>query len=230
MTKLVKKSIDADKLTGNDEIATEGFSSWLNRIRESQKTGEAVNVPCGDCTACCTSSYFIHIKPGETGTISKIPGKLMFPAPGLPKGNLLLGFDKKGRCPMFINNLCSVYDNRPETCRTYDCRIFTATGLQPGDDKALISRQVKRWKFKFENDLDLCDYSAVHNASGFITRYAGSFPAGFIPINIPQQAMIAIKTYEVFLKPECINIDKEEIRISVVEEIVKSIIEAYKKF
>ena len=33
---------------------------------------------------------------------------------------------------MLVDGRCSIYEHRPRTCRTYDCRIFTATGLDVG--------------------------------------------------------------------------------------------------
>ncbi len=38
---------------------------------------------------------------------------------------------------------------RPQTCRTYDCRIFPAAGLGMDDDEGLIARQARRWQFSF---------------------------------------------------------------------------------
>jgi uncharacterized protein len=212
----------------DQEIITENFSLWLDQIRQVQKTGKAVDVPCGECTACCTSSYFILIKTHETGTAAKIPGELMFPAPGLPKGNMLLGFDEKGHCPMFADNKCLIYDYRPETCRTYDCRIFTATGLRAGDDKVRISRQASRWKFSFSENRDLKNFSAVKAAAKFINEYAGCFPAGFIPSNTPQQALIAIKIYDVFL--DLIDDTGKDVHLNPDDELIKAIIDAYERF
>ena len=33
------------------------------------------------------------------------------------------------------NGGCSIYPHRPETCRTYDCRVFTAAGMNAGRRK-----------------------------------------------------------------------------------------------
>src|SRR5690606_28804822 len=127
------------------DLPTDAFSLWLARTRRAQVTGEGAEVPCGDCRGCCTSSYFIHIRPNETETLARIPKGLAFPAPGLPKGNVLLGYDQNGHCPMFKGNACSIYAHRPQTCRSYDCRIFPATGLTLGGEKPLISGQADRW-------------------------------------------------------------------------------------
>ncbi len=224
-----KKSDSCSSASGNDdEIITDRFSSWIKTAREAQRPGGNIDVPCGGCTACCTSSYFIHISSRETATISKIPRELMFPAPGLPKGNMVLGFDRTGRCPMFIGSGCSIYDSRPETCRTYDCRIFAATGLKPDDGRAMISRQASRWRFRFEDDSDVKIFSAVRAAAEFITASARFFPGGFIPSNIPQQALLAVKIYEVFLNYP--SGSKNDINHEPDKGLVKAVIDAYSNF
>ncbi len=181
------------------EMPAGGFSSWLRYTRKAQITKEGAIVPCGECKASCTSSYFIHISPDETQTLARIPKKFLFAAPGLPKGNVLLGYDENGRCPMFIDNKCAIYDHRPQTCRTYDCRIFSATGLPAGDDKATISQQAQRWKFDFRTTRDRKQFSAVQAAARFLREHAECFPAGFVPSNTTRQAVLALMVYEVFL-------------------------------
>jgi uncharacterized protein len=71
------------------------FSAWLGQI--------GADVPCGTCTACCTSSQFVHIEPDEAETLARIPRALLFPAPGRPKGHVLMGYDERGHCPMFVD-------------------------------------------------------------------------------------------------------------------------------
>jgi Fe-S-cluster containining protein len=110
----------------------------------SLDSGEA-DVPCGSCTACCTSSQFIHVEPDERATLARIPAALLFPAPGKPKGHVLLGYDEHGRCPMFVDGGCSIYDHRPRTCRAYDCRVFAATGIVP--DQPAVADRVRTWRF-----------------------------------------------------------------------------------
>jgi hypothetical protein len=135
-------------VTKRQDLPAGGFSSWLRRTRSAQTGKGTANVPCGECIACCTSSYFIHIGPGESRTLSRIPKELLFPAPGLPKGHVLLGYDENGCCPMLVDGKCSIYEHRPQTCRGYDCRVFPAAGIEAGDsDKELINLRIRRWKF-----------------------------------------------------------------------------------
>jgi len=97
------------------------------------RTGDTSNVPCGSCTACCTSSQFIHIAPDEVDPLGVIPRDVLFPAPRLPVGHVLMGYDDNGHCPMLVDGACSIYEHRPRTCRTYDCRAFAASGLELDD-------------------------------------------------------------------------------------------------
>ena len=214
--------------TQEHAISTDRFSSWLRRTRQAQRTAEGASVPCGECKACCTSSYFIHISPDETATLAKIPKEFRFAAPGLPTGHVLLGYDKNGHCPMFIDNQCSIYDYRPQTCRNYDCRIFPATGLPPEGDKPLIAQQAVRWKFDLSTIQDHKHFSAVQAAAKFLQEHAEAFPPGFVPKNSTQQAMLAIKVYEVFLTLTAESANGE--LTTRQHEIVEAILAAYKRF
>jgi Fe-S-cluster containining protein len=96
---------------------------------------------------------FIHIKPEETQTIQRIPRALLFPAPGLPKGHVLMGYNDEGHCPMLVDDECSIYEHRPQTCRDYDCRIFAATGVSVDEQtQAEIAHRVKAWEFHYESE------------------------------------------------------------------------------
>jgi hypothetical protein len=114
---------------------------------------------------------------------------------------VLLGYDQSGRCPMQIAGECSIYEHRPLTCRSYDCRIFTAAGIAAGDaDKALINQHVRRWKFSYPTTLDRDQHAAVQAAAKFIRDHAQCFPGGAVPGNPSQLAILALKVYKVFLR------------------------------
>ena len=143
------------------------FSSWLAAMVAALRAGAPADVPCGGCTACCTSSQFVHIEPDETDTLARIPAELLFPAPGKPRGHDLLGYDERGHCPMLADGRCTIYEHRPRTCRTYDCRVFAATGLDvdaEDDRKAPIARQAARWRFDFPGPEDRRRHAAVRTA------------------------------------------------------------------
>lgn len=212
-----------------NDIPAGDFSSWLRHTRSALNSEIGAEVACGECIACCCSSYFIHIKPNETQTISRIDKRLLFAAPGLPKGNVLLGYDEKGRCPMLIDKKCAIYEHRPQTCRSYDCRIFAAAGTSAGnDDKALIKNRIRQWKFSYPTMRDRDEHSAVQAAAKFILERAECFPGGAVPSNPSQLAILAIKVYDVFLG----QIDQftKTGRKSSDIELAKAIIEANEKF
>ena len=156
-----------------------------------QLAGDQVQVPCGDCTACCTSAQFVHIGPEEEEALARIPRALLFPAPGLPKGTMVMGYDEQGRCPMLVDGACSIYDHRPRTCRTYDCRVFTAAGLDP--DGAAITERVRRWRFD-AGDERL--QSAVRAAAAFLRDNARRLG---VSTNPTQVAYLAARIHDLFV-------------------------------
>ena len=127
-------STDASRPSSSDDA----FSAGLVEMRQGRDPAGSggSDVPCGTCTACCTSSQFVHIEPDERDALAHIPAELLFPAPGRPRGHVLLGYDERGHCPMLVDGACSIYAHRPRTCRTYDCRVFAAAGVDPGDGQA----------------------------------------------------------------------------------------------
>lgn len=199
------------------------FSSWLSYTRSALQRNNDINVPCGSCTACCTSAYFVHIRPQEKQTLDCIPKRFLFPAPGLPAGNMLLGFDNNGHCPMLKNNICSIYKTRPQTCRTYDCRVFPATGLKAGEkEKDAINQQIRRWKFSFAGKDDHQKYSALQKTATFLRNHKKDFPEGFIPANTTQLAILAIKVYTHFINDIKDNRGNQKSDSQLVKAIVKT--------
>jgi len=205
------------------------FSSWLREVRGSLAREDGIDVPCGGCTACCRSSLFIHIGPEESDTLARIPKELQFPAPGLPKGYVVLGYDADGQCPMFAEDRCSIYEYRPSTCRNFDCRVFSASGLGGADDeKSLIAQQAQRWEFTFSEQPDLDQYAAVRTAATFLRDHVDLFPPGFVPRNTTQLAVLAIKVYDVFYE---LNKQGSKTEGSLTDiDIAKLVMKAFEEF
>lgn len=216
-------------MKNKNKLSAGDFSAWLKTARDALIADAETQVNCGECNACCSSSYFIHIRPEETKTISRINKQLLFPAPGLPKGNVLMGYDEQGRCPMLINQKCSIYKHRASTCRSYDCRVFTAAGIDPGgSDKVLIKKRTDRWIFNYPTQRDLDEHAAVKAAAQFIQESASSFPDGAIPHNPSQLAILAIKVYDVFLLGN--SETSQFVGHSTPNEIAQAIIKANESF
>lgn len=177
------------------------FSQWLSDTLSNQKNDRGADVPCADCTACCRSSQFIHIRSDETRTLKRIPKKLLFPAPNLPEGNFLMGYNNKGECPMFIENKCSIYSDRPRTCRVYDCRIFSATKIElDSEAQRSIRDQARQWKFEYPDKTDTVLQAATLAAADFITKSRDCFPPGTLPKHPAVLANLALKAHGIFLE------------------------------
>lgn len=188
-------------MTRGQDLPAGPFAPWLLELVRAQEEGVGIQVPCGECTACCTSSQFIHIAPSEEEALARIPGALLFPAPGLPKGHVVLGYDEHGHCPMFADGRCSIYEHRPRTCRTYDCRALAAAGGELDEaDKALLSERTRRWRFDVSTPLDQALQSAVRAAAAFLREHAAGWPEGLVPRNPTQLAFLAIQVHDVFLE------------------------------
>jgi uncharacterized protein len=183
-----------------DGIPAGEFSAWLRHARKALALGLGTDVDCGDCAACCSSSYFIHVKPEEAKALGPQAQGALAAAPGMPKGHKVLAYDKRGVCPMLKPSGCSVYAKRPQTCRSYDCRIFAAAGIPAGGhDKAGINTRVERWIFAYPAERDREEHAAVRAAAAFIRDKAASFPGGRVPGDPSQLAVLALKAYAVFL-------------------------------
>lgn len=139
---------------------------WLVELRDALTGRGETAVPCGGCTACCEASQFVHVEPEETDALAHIPRSLLFPAPGGPPGHLVMGYDERGRCPMLTDAGCSIYEHRPRTCRTYDCRVFAATGVTPtGRGQDAIAARAARWRFAVRDQRDGEVLDAMHEAA-----------------------------------------------------------------
>jgi uncharacterized protein len=173
------------------------FSAWLHALRTAYLQDGVVDVPCGDCAACCTSSHFVHVGPGEALTRARIPEELLVAAPGAVAGTLLLGFDQKGRCPLLNGRRCEIYEDRPRTCRLYDCRVYTAAGVDA--DRDAITRQARAWAFSYPAARDRREHEAVRAAARFLREHAAAFPSGRAPSEPADIAITAVRVYDAFL-------------------------------
>ena len=156
-------------------------------------------MPCGTCRGCCRSSMFIHIRPEETRTIRRIPRALLFPAPGLPEGHMVMGYSDEGKCPMLIDGECSIYEDRPQACRSYDCRLFAATGVSvDARSQAEIEERVQAWRFDYAGDESREEQRMVAEAAAFLQQNRHLFPAESIPTYPVQLAVLVIRVYRLF--------------------------------
>ena len=177
------------------------FGPWLRATAAVAGGDGDADVPCGTCTACCRAAYFVHVAPGDARARRRIPAELLFPAPGRPPGHLLMGYDEHGRCPMLSHDGCSIYEDRPRTCRAFDCRVHVAAGTRPdGAHEADLAERVAGWRFRFDEPEDERRWTAVHVAARHLE--VAALPAGAAPQRPADVAAAALHTHELFMDGE----------------------------
>jgi Fe-S-cluster containining protein len=152
------------------ELAAGDFGAWLSGTRAAIRGERDAEVPCDGCSACCTAGQFVHIAPDETETLGRIPRRLLFPAPLMPEGHVVIPHDARGHCPLLVGGRCSIYEDRPRTCRTYDCRVFAATGVAPDD--RLIAERAARWRFTYASEADRARHDEMRTTAVAIRQRA----------------------------------------------------------
>jgi hypothetical protein len=202
------------------------FASWLRSIRTALLTGSSSDVPCGKCNGCCRSSYFIHIEPDEVDVLASIPREILFPAPGLPEGNVVMGFNDQGCCPMLAGGACSIYEHRPRACRIFDCRVFSATGVGAGRPR--IEERTRRWRFSYASEHSRRSQTEVLAAAGYLGQGADSLPPGLVANNPGQLAVLAIKVHGVFSEPDDLPGTTCDVRSE--GDVARAVVQAARQF
>lgn len=172
------------------------LGTWLAEIDPALDGTGVTDVPCGTCTACCRAAQFVHVGADETDALAHIPPAWLFPAPGGPPGEFVMGFDDRGWCPMLSDSGCTIYAHRPRTCRTYDCRIFAAAGVFPDVvDQPDLARRAAEWSFATSGPEDRCLLDAIRAAGQFLVDHEDEIP---IP-NATGLAVLAIRIRGLFV-------------------------------
>ncbi len=177
------------------------FGQWLQQARAALRGNGGMDVPCGECVGCCTSSYSILLRPHDA-VLDVVPAKFLSSVSGLAYPHAKMNPLDNGHCPMFQQGKCSIYAQRPQTCLDYDCRVFTAAGIQTGDNRPVINRRIRQWRFRYESEAEQQTHAAIRSAAAFMTQHAQLFPAGWLPNNPSGIAVLAIKVFELFLNAQ----------------------------
>jgi hypothetical protein len=155
------------------------------------------DVPCDGCIGCCSSGYPIPLRPGDRVALDGVPAAHL----ALPAGGRLARMMPRedGTCPMLCGRLCTIYTDRPRTCRDYDCRIYAAAGLMPDGERPVIQQRVGEWSFVFEDDTARAQAVAVRRAAHFIRSHAELFPAEMRAFSATAAAVLAVKCFALFM-------------------------------
>lgn len=76
------------------------------------------DVPCGSCTQCC-EKLSPYLTPEEFLSGKYIYSLISTDDPSIPV--IAIPRNEKG-CLYFVDNKCSIYNDRPKSCRQFDCR------------------------------------------------------------------------------------------------------------
>lgn len=184
-----------------DSVPAGAFGSWLAQARAALRGNGGTEVPCGDCTGCCTSGYSVQLRPEDKPALAVIPAELLVSAPGFHSEHKTMAALPNGHCPMLTEGRCSIYRHRPQTCLDYDCRIFAAAGIDAGGaDKTVINRRVRAWRFDYPTQEDERAHRAVLDAATFIREHSAAFTV-HVPTGPMGVAVLALKVYTLFLDP-----------------------------
>jgi Fe-S-cluster containining protein len=192
------------------------FSEWLRAMRAALASHGGMEVACGSCRGCCVSSYYVKVRAHETRAAAAIGEENLEPGPPGNNGSRLMGFRDNGHCLMLREGNCSIYEDRPETCRSYDCRIYTAANMLAGEDKPVINQRIARWQFTYDDDRARAEHNAVIAAANYLRQHPVRFPSGRIPSRPSEIAVLAVKAYAVFLDPPS---DDADIRAGLIKAV-----------
>lgn len=176
------------------------FGPWLQQMQQVLRGERQADVPCDGCVGCCVSGYPVPLRPHDQVALERVPANhLSLPLDGrlarmLPR--------EDGTCPMFADGGCSIYADRPQTCRDYDCRIYAAAGLEPDGERPVIRQRVREWRFGFDDEADQARVRAVRRAAAFIRGHAASFPPRLRAHSAAAASVLAVKVHGLFMQPD----------------------------
>ena len=165
-------------------------------MRAVLKGEQDADVPCDGCVGCCVSSYAIPLRPADMTALAAVPDRYLRMS---VNGDLArMEFREDGSCPMLDAGRCTIYAGRPQTCRDYDCRIYTATGLLPDGERPVIRERVLEWRFDSPTDEEQAQRAALQRAAAFIREHAMLFPVATRANSAAAAAVLAVKVWPLF--------------------------------
>jgi Fe-S-cluster containining protein len=188
--------------TDSDTAVSAGtFGEWLASMRGVLRGDHDADVPCGNCVGCCVSSYPILLRLRDKLARDQVPQERLI-GPARCGERWLMGYRDDGSCPFLLEHRCSIYTDRPQTCRDYDCRIYAAAGIMPDGNRPAIAERVKAWQFIYCSSQERREADAVARAAQFIRANQALFPPGMRAGSATAAAVLAIKTFPMFLSAD----------------------------
>lgn len=142
------------------------------------------------------SSYVIPLRPADKVALDAVPARYL--RISIVGGPAQMGYRSDGSCPLLESRRCTIYSDRPQTCRDYDCRIYAATGLLPNGERSVIRERVLEWRFEFASAEEQAQYDALQRAARFIREHAARFPPAARTGSPAGVAVLAVKSWPLF--------------------------------
>jgi len=102
---------------------------------------------------------------------------------------------------MLVDGRCSIYEHRPRTCRTYDCRVLCAAGFEHDDDVPVeIGERAARWRFEYRSQHARTEHAAVEAAATFLAEHPDVLPPTSGRPSLTRLAALAIEISDVFVR------------------------------
>ena len=114
------------------------FGALARDLWRSRESGQA-SVPCGGCTACCRDPAMpIDLAEDEVGRYAEA-------VQDETKRSWSLRKRADGSCVYLIDDRCSIYADRPSSCRMYDCRAHLL-GMPLSENRKVVNDAVMQWQ------------------------------------------------------------------------------------
>lgn len=201
-----------------EKIPAGDFATWLQSMTASLRGESGNDVPCGECVGCCSSSWPVALRARDEQVIAKIPPQWIVDPPHAPAGLRYMAYRSDGTCPMLTRGGCSVYAQRPQTCRDFDCRLFAAAGiLSAGDDKPLINARIAAWRFTYQTATDKTIHEAIRSTARFLRAASAEPNTPRLPTSPIAIAGLAFKAHAVFLEEGHASLSPTALLARVIE-------------
>jgi Fe-S-cluster containining protein len=160
----------------------------------------------------------VALRAEDEALVPLVPAWLLLEPEDAPEGLRYMGYREDGTCPMLVKRQCRVYAQRPQTCRDFDCRIFTAAGIaSAGKDKPLIDERLSVWRFSYASAEDFAAHEAIQAAAAFLQGEAREVPGFHFPVAPIAIAGLALKAHTVFMNGNAAGQTAAELARAVVD-------------
>lgn len=149
------------KFAGTPIQIVRDWREMLNNNMKDPHTLTGMTVPCGTCTACCSTDMPVGLTKEEA---QRLPHELMphFIGTEIENGEPMryVLAHTNGHCSQYDpeNKVCTIYATRPKSCRDFDCRATWLSGMRVHSDAKggdEFNRALDDWRTEFHSDADI---------------------------------------------------------------------------